>query len=93
VDDSAVLAVGPCVVHGGVFSFDPDRVPYVMIDPVTDRPPDVGPDGQPCEPSPEALARAYQLPLCPGCAKALNRVLTADGLEPRFDETDTAAGG
>ena len=86
-----MLAFGPCVVHGGVFGFDPDLVPTVLIDPETNRPPDVGPDSLPCEPAPGSAERAVGRPLCPACARALNRELQGRGELPRFDETDTAA--
>jgi hypothetical protein len=35
MSEPAVVALGPCFVHGGIFAFDPDRVPTVLVDPET----------------------------------------------------------
>jgi hypothetical protein len=85
-----MVAVGPCFVHGGVFRYDPERVPTVLIDPDTGRPPDVGADAQPVTPDPAAVARAVARPYCPGCAVKLNAARRGRGQQPVFDETDTS---
>lgn len=87
---SYMIAFGPCCVCGNVFSFNPDQVPSILMDPETGRPPDVDENGHPTQPSPEAAARAVKRPYCPVCAKALNTERRARGEEPIFDETDTA---
>jgi hypothetical protein len=89
-EPAVTVALGPCFVHGGIFAFDPDRVPTVLIDPVTERPVDVDEHGNRFEPSAGALARVRKAPYCPVCARALNVMREEQGLPPFFDETDTA---
>jgi hypothetical protein len=91
MDEPVVVALGPCCTCGQFFEFDPDKVPSVSVDPVTNRPPDVDAAGLPCTAAPEALARVRQQPYCPSCARLMNGMLREQGKAPRFDETDTAA--
>jgi hypothetical protein len=92
-DASVMIAYAPCYVHGGIFGFDPDQVTSVLIDPVTDCPPDVDPvTGQPVTADPAAMARAVKQPVCPACCRRLNAVLRARGESAKFDETDTSGG-
>jgi hypothetical protein len=91
MSEPVTAALGPCFVHGGIFAFDPDRVPTVLVDPETGRPLDVDAAGRLCEPPPGALGRSQKRPYCPGCAKAMNAVRAAWGQSRIFDETDTAA--
>lgn len=91
-DPAVMAALGPCFIHGGLFMYDPYRVPSILVDPETGRPPDVTAEGQRCEPSPEALGRSARQPYCPDCAKRLNREARARGLPAHFDETDTSEG-
>lgn len=87
--EEAVLAFGPCVVCDRPFSFDPDRVGSVLVDPETGRPPDVNAAGKRVQPSAEAVARSVRQPYCPRCARALNDASQAAGRGRPFDETDT----
>jgi hypothetical protein len=91
-----MIAYGPCYIHGGIFGFDPDRVVTVLIDPHTNRPPDVTAAGQlvPADDPglPERMARSSKRLLCPDCCKELNAACRARGLPARFDETDTSGG-
>lgn len=89
---AALIATGPCVVHDGIFSFDPDRVTTIVWDPVTGNPPDVDPvTGLLVDPpDPVRQARSYKAQICPPCCKRLNDWLRADGQAPKFDETDTS---
>lgn len=64
------FALGPCLVCGQPFTFDPETVPSVPIDPVTGLPPDLG--GDP--------ARARRQPLCPPCVTKANKERKARGL-------------
>lgn len=85
-----MIAFGPCCVCGNPFPFDPDRVPSILMDPETNRPPDVNENGQHIQPSPEAVERSVKRPYCPVCAKALNTELRSRGEAAVFDETDTS---
>jgi hypothetical protein len=78
------IATGTCFIHKGIFEFNPDTVVMVSVDPATGRPPDVGADGQPCVPDPEATARAVQEPMCDQCIRELNTTRAArfPGLAP-----------
>jgi hypothetical protein len=95
-DPPVMIAMAPCHLHGGIFSFDPDRVQSLLIDPATGRPPDVDEDNQRMDRDApgveEAFARSVQTFLCPACCKKLNELLAARGEPPRFDETDTSGG-
>lgn len=63
------LALAACFACGETFGFNPHTVISVPIDPETNRPPDVGPEGQNVTPDPAALARAVRMPLCHGCVR------------------------
>ena len=67
----AEAAMGPCLIHGGMFVFNPYKVTVVLIDPVTRKPPDVDPD--PGTPDLDArMARSVQRVICPDCCSRLN---------------------
>lgn len=96
-DPAVLVAHTRCWFHGGIFACDPDRVTTVMVDPVTDNPPDVDPvTGQPLDHGSalvqERVARSRYEPLCPPCCKRLNDAAEAKGLGRPFDETDTSCG-
>lgn len=82
------LAMGVCYGHKGRFSFNPDTVVVVMIDPVTGFPPDVAPDGSNIIPTEEARARAVTRPLCDRCVQRVNRGRAAQG-RPIVDTAET----
>jgi len=67
-----MLGLGPCWGCKQIFAFDPDRVPSVYIDPVTQRPPDQGGDPY----------RALREPVCPSCCEIVNPFRAARGLPP-----------
>jgi len=54
------------------FTFNPVRVPSVMIDPKTNRPPDVDEDGSLREPSREEWDRSSREPFCETCIELVN---------------------
>ena len=64
-----MLAYGHCYTCGRGFTFDPDLVPSVPIDPYTNKPLDV-------DPSPDGLAvaraRAVKQPVCDECVRRIN---------------------
>jgi hypothetical protein len=64
-----VFAFGACWACGVVFGFDPERVPSVPIDPVTNRPPDMGGNA----------ARAVSQPICRRCLDETNERRAANG--------------
>lgn len=88
-DGYRAFGVAPCVICGKRFVFDPDRVPVVLVDPQTGRPPDVDSHGNRQEADPAAVERAETRPYCPNCARRLNIAAGQRGLPAHFDETDT----
>ena len=72
------FALGPCYCCGSAFSYHPDLVAAVYIDPANGLPPDQGGD----------LDRARREPVCPSCARLANPFRRANGLEP-IDERDS----
>lgn len=75
------LAMDSCFLCGNTFTFHPDRVNVIRVDPETGRPPDVGPDAEPIQPTAEATARATTKCICPTCVKSkINPVRLAAGL-------------
>lgn len=73
-----MIATGRCWACRSYFEFHPDLVTSILIDPVTQRPPDLG--GDP--------ARARREPICPRCCQLLNPERAARGLAP-LDERDS----
>lgn len=72
-DDGAYLfAFGRCWSCRRVFTFDPDRVPSIPIDPATNLPSDLGGD-------PAAVVRQ---PICRDCVDLSNDRRNRDGLDP-----------
>lgn len=67
------LAIGPCFACGVTFSFDPDTVPAIPVDPVTLMPPDIGGTDP---------ARAVNRPLCDVCLPGINQIRAEVGLPP-----------
>lgn len=68
-----VTALGPCYVHKGYFSFDPEHVASVPVDPETGLPPDVNPhpDGQGWERARQSTPAV----ICDDCLRKLNAEL------------------
>ena len=77
-----MVGMDKCYVHGGVFMFDPETVVSVRIDPQTGRAPDVGADGEPCEPEPGSVERSVRQPICDECMTRINPARRARGNEP-----------
>jgi hypothetical protein len=75
-----ILAIGPCVACENPFSFNPDNVPIVSIDPATGMPPDVDPVTWEPLPQPRKVAETARMPICPTCVAAVNAVRKAQGL-------------
>lgn len=67
MSDPKLFALGRCFTCDTGFDFDPETVTTVMIDPLTNRPPDVGPDAQPIDPDPAAVERSVPKMICPPC--------------------------
>jgi len=68
---------GPCFTCGRVFSYNPNHVPSIFIDPQTNLPPDVSP-----APDGKGMQRARREPLCEACVTRANRDRVAQGKEP-----------
>ena len=71
-DESMVIVMTACFVCGQPFTFNPNWVPSVPIDPRTGRPLDVGADGKPQPVEPGAEERAVKQPLCESCVELIN---------------------
>lgn len=69
---------GPCFMCRVPFSFHPDLVTSVPIDPVNGLPPDLGGDPD----------RAQREPICPSCCRLANVERRQRGLE-LLDERDS----
>lgn len=50
-----------------MFAYEPDSVQMFLVDPDTGLPPGITVLGTIREPSPEAVARAVEQPVCPTC--------------------------
>jgi hypothetical protein len=70
----AAFVYGPCFVCGQHFTFNPNWVPSVPIDPRTRMPPDV-------DPQPGGYERAIKQPLCENCIERVNVARVARGQE------------
>lgn len=70
--DGHMVAFAACWSCNQPFAFGPETVPSIPIDPVTNRPPDLG--GDP--------SRAERQPVCPGCVAEANRQRKLVGLPP-----------
>jgi len=68
------VAVGPCFTCRQLFTFAPDLVPSVPIDPVTGCPPDINPE-------PGGYERAVRQPICSDCVARANDNRRASGQE------------
>jgi hypothetical protein len=73
--DAHLIALGRCWLCGRSFTFNPDRVPSVPIDPTTGVPPDVGGTD---------LADAVRQPLCSTCVGIVNERRKATGQDPIY---------
>jgi|HubBroStandDraft_3_1064219.scaffolds.fasta_scaffold403110_2 hypothetical protein len=73
-----MVAVGPCFMCRVPFSFHPDLVTSVLIDPQTGLAPDLGGDPD----------RAQREPICPACCHIANDQRRQAGLE-LLDERDS----
>ena len=72
VDDGYLFAFGPCWSCGRPFTFDPDRVPSIPIDPGTNLPSDMGGDPD----------RVVRQPICRDCVALANNNRIRDHLDP-----------
>jgi hypothetical protein len=67
-----VFAIGPCWLCKQPFSFDPETVPVVYVDPQTGLPPADNDD--------VAILRSRRRQLCYGCARDCALIRQAQGL-------------
>ena len=61
--DEYVFAMGRCWSCGNLFSFDPDHVPSIPIDPLTNLPSDLGGE----------KSRVVRQPICRSCVDRANQ--------------------
>lgn len=66
-----LVVLGECFVCRRPFTFNPHLVPSIPIDPVTQRPPDLGGDPE----------RAQREPICESCVERVNRIRESLGEE------------
>jgi hypothetical protein len=78
-DGGKLFAAGPCWACKRVFTFDPDLVPSIPIDPANNLPADLGGDPAAC----------IRQPLCADCVSLANADRTASG-EPLIRVLDGA---
>ena len=77
-DHGIIFASGRCWSCRAFFTFDPDLVPSLPIDPKTNAPLDVDPAPDGLE---AARARAVKQPLCERCVAAANAARAERGAE------------
>lgn len=80
--EEQITTIGRCYACKRTFTFVPAHVTKVTVDPETGLPPDMTVLGTAREPSPEALARAVQQPICADCVKKAEQHLAPP---PPFD--------
>lgn len=76
------FATSSCYVCGRLFTFDPDLVPSVPVDPHDWLPLDVDGYGKQKPVDPAALKRSVKLPICEHCIERVNGGRAERGLEP-----------
>jgi hypothetical protein len=79
VNDERLIAFGRCWSCRRSFAFDPDLVPSIPIDPETDSPLDVNPDGSLREFSADEYARSVKRPICEDCVDLANAERAKNG--------------
>jgi hypothetical protein len=80
MSDGGYIVASPCLLCGRAFTYNPDLVPSVFVDPSTNRPPDVGADGERRVPTADEVARAVRKPLCPECVEVVNLARSRFGM-------------
>ncbi|MDR8407271.1 hypothetical protein [Nonomuraea sp. 3-1Str] len=81
--DERITTIGRCYGCRRTFGFDPAAVTMFAIDPETGFPPGMTVLGSMREPTPEAVARSVEEPVCPDCvAKAKRFLEPPDPLTP-----------
>lgn len=71
-----IAALVRCFTCGALFPCDPETVPSVYIDPITNCPPDT----LPADEIEAATERARRQPLCPPCVSRINKRRAANGM-------------
>ncbi|MEV0196547.1 hypothetical protein [Nonomuraea sp. NPDC050691] len=73
--DKQPTTIGRCYGCGRTFAYDPATVTMFSVDPETGFPPGMTVLGSVREPTPEAVARAVDKPVCPECVDKAKRFL------------------
>jgi hypothetical protein len=81
--DDEITTIGGCYVCKRTFSFVPESVTVVSIDPETGLPPGMTVLGTLREPTQEASARAVEKVVCPDCVSRAKQLLEPPA--PRFE--------
>lgn len=96
----AFVAITPCYGCGSLFEADPDSCPSILVDPQTNKAPDVdtehvragalcASDGEywPCASFSAAVQRSIRRPICPSCCETANPIRKKAGLEQLLPRT------
>lgn len=79
-DEPRIIAFGRCWACGHTFTFDPDLVPSVPIDPATNRPSDISETGVPLANGEwQPTGNEVKQPICEACVRRANENRRAAG--------------
>ena len=79
MNEGRLLAFGPCWSCGHLFTFDPDLVPSIPIDPDTNWALDLDRHGQPTTYTAADYLRSVKQPVCEACVQQANELRRAHG--------------
>ncbi|MFC4118469.1 hypothetical protein [Nonomuraea zeae] len=76
---------GRCYACKSTFSFDPQKVETMLVDPETNRPPGITALGTLRPALPDAVARSIDEPICPECIEKARRITKTLNLQQQWD--------
>jgi hypothetical protein len=82
MSEAGLIAFGRCWSCRRSFTFHPDLVPSLPVDPETNLPLDVDGEGNPREFSVEDYRRSVKVPICSACIGLANRQRERHGRPP-----------
>ncbi|RBQ17057.1 hypothetical protein DP939_26580 [Spongiactinospora rosea] len=84
MNEEQIPQIGPCYACGRAFRVDAGEVVMFTVDPETGLPPGLSVLGTRREPSPEAVARAVEKPVCPDCVARAERFTAESDTPPSW---------